>query len=123
MWLTPRSFQADSLSARLTLRRPTVCMVNIKLDDTDASKIVEVMLHLAALIDPDDPDGLRDAFGQRDQKLEQYLLTNAQFMMLRHPAYRDDDRDHVAQHLREIAAKIEGQLPPSAPEVWLGRRR
>ena len=59
--------------------------VNIELEDTDASKIAEVMMHLAALIDPDDPDGLRDAFGRRNESLERHLLTNAQFVMLRRP--------------------------------------
>jgi hypothetical protein len=98
-------------------------MVNIELDDVDASKIAEVAWHLAALIDPDDPDGLRDASGRRNQELERHLLTNAQFMMLRHPTYREDERDDIAQRLREIAATIEAQLPPSAPEVWLGRPR
>ena len=51
--------------------------------------IAEVVLHLAALIDSEDLDGLRDAFGRRTEKLEQHLLTDTQFMMLRHPAYRD----------------------------------
>ena len=100
-----------------------MAMTNIELDEVDAAKIAEVMWHLAALIDPNDPDGLRDAFGRRSQELEQYLLTNAQFVMLRHPAYREHERNDIARCLREIAAKIEGQLPPSAPEVWLGRPR
>ena len=95
--------------------------VKIELVDTDASKIAEVMLHLAALIEPEDPDGLRDAFGRRNAELERHLLTDTQFMMLRHPAYRCDERTDVAQQLRMIAAKIEGQLPPETPEVWIGR--
>jgi hypothetical protein len=95
--------------------------VTIKLEDVDASKVVEVMLHLAALIDADDPDGLRNAFGRQNDAVLEHLLTHTQFMMLRHPAYRDDERSDVAQHLRVIAAKIEGQLPSSAPEIWIGR--
>lgn len=94
--------------------------LNITLDDADASKTAEVLLHLAALIDPDDPDGLRDAFGDPTEALRQHLLTDAQFMMLRHPAYRDDERSKLAQQLRAIAARIEGQLPPEAPRVWIG---
>jgi hypothetical protein len=97
--------------------------LSIKLDDTDASKIAEVMLHLAALIDPNDPDGLQDAFGGQHKELTRHPLTDTQFMMLRHPAYRDDERSDVARHLRTIAARIEGQLPPEAPEVWIGRSR
>jgi hypothetical protein len=97
--------------------------LKIELEDADASKIAEVLFHLAALIDPDDPDGLRDAFGRRNEQLEQHLLTDTQFMILRHPAYRQDERTDVAQHLRTIAADVEGQLPPGAPRVWLGRLR
>lgn len=59
--------------------------MNIELDDADASKIAEIMLHLAALIDPDDPDGLRDALGRRNKELDRHLLTDTQFMMLGHP--------------------------------------
>lgn len=78
---------------------PAMNTVNIELDDTDASRIAEVMMHLAALIDPDDPDGLRDAFGRRNEGLERHLLTNGQFVMLRHPAYREDERADVAEDL------------------------
>jgi hypothetical protein len=48
-------------------------MVNIELDAEEASKVAEILLHLAALIDPDDPDGLRDAYGQRSERLEEHL--------------------------------------------------
>jgi hypothetical protein len=95
--------------------------VNIELDTDEASKVVEVLLHLAALIDSDDPDGLRDAYGQRSEALERHQLTDGQFIMLRHPAYRADQRTDIASLLRIISAKIEGQLPGEAPEV--GRRR
>jgi len=76
---------------------------------------------LAALIDPDDPDGLRDANGQRNEQLEKHLLTDAQFTMLNHPAYRRDERAEIADYLRVISAKVEGQLPEEAPEVGRGR--
>lgn len=96
-------------------------MVDIRLDAEEASKVVEILEHLAALIDPDDPDGLRDAYGRRSEKLEEHLLTDTQFAMLRHPFYMRDQRAHTAGRLRIIAAKVEGQLPPEAPEI--GRRR
>ena len=96
-------------------------VVSIKLDAAEASKVVEILEHLAALIDPDDPDGLRLANGQRNEELEKHLLTDPQFEMLNHPAYRWDERAEIAADLRAIAVKVEGQLPPEAPEV--GRRR
>jgi hypothetical protein len=96
-------------------------VVNIKLDAAEASKVAEILEHLAALIDPDDPDGLRLANGQRNEELEKHLLTVPQFEMLNHPAYRRDERADIAEYLRVISAKVEGQLPDDAPEV--GRRR
>lgn len=101
---------------------PVDPVVNIELDVTEASAVVDILRHLAALIDPDDPDGLRDANGQRNEALEAHLLTDAQFVMLHHPAYRQDDRADIAEYLRIISAKVEGQLPPEAPEVWHGQR-
>ena len=98
-------------------------VVNIKLDAAEASKVAEILLHLAALVDPDDPDGLRDAYGQRSEELDRHLLTDGQFMMLRHPAYRRDERAELAEQLRVISAKVEGQLPDDAPEVGRGRPR
>lgn len=97
-------------------------VVKIELDAAEASKVADILVHLAALIDPDDPDGLRNAWGRREARLEEHLLTEAQFVMLRHPAYRKDDRLDVAKQLRTISAKIEGQLPPEAPQTWLSRR-
>jgi hypothetical protein len=96
-------------------------VVNIELDAAEASTVVDILRHLAALIDPDDPDGLQDANGRRSEALEKHLLTDAQFEMLHHPAYRQDDRVDVANELRLTSAKIEGKLPPEAPEVWHGR--
>jgi len=93
-------------------------VVDIKLDAAEASKVAEVLANLAALIDADDPAGLRDAYGQR---IDEHLLTDTQFVMLRHPAYRSDERVEIATYLRVISAKVEGQLPPEAPEV--GRAR
>ena len=95
--------------------------VKIELDGAEASKVAEVLLHLAALIDPDDPDGLRDAYGRRNETLEKHLLTDTQFMMLCHPPYRKDERAEIAGYLRIISAKVEGQLPDEAPEVGRGR--
>jgi hypothetical protein len=92
-------------------------MLAIKLNAWEASKVAEVLMSLAALIDADDPDGLRDAYGQR---ADQHLLTDTQFVMLCHPAYRSDERAEVASYLRRISARVEGQLPDEAPEV--GRR-
>jgi hypothetical protein len=98
--------------------------VNIELEPAEASTVAETLLRLAALIDPDDPDGLRDAFGQRREELERdLLLTGTQFEVLRRPSYRSDERVEVAEHLREVSAKIEGQLPDEAPEIWHGPRR
>lgn len=93
-------------------------IVSIKLNAAEASRVADILVHLAALIDPDDPDGLRDAYGQRNKGLEAHLLTDTQFVMLHHPAYRADERAEVAEDLRTISAKIEGQLPDEAPEVW-----
>ena len=92
-------------------------MLAVKLNAWEASKVAEVLMNLAALIDADDPDGLRNAYGQR---ADQHLLTDTQFVMLCHPAYRSDERAEVASYLRRISARVEGQLPDEAPEV--GRR-
>lgn len=92
-------------------------LISIELDAEEAAKVAEILLHLAALIDPDDPDGLRDANGQRNPKLEEHLLTDTQFMMLRHPLYRQDQRTNIAKRLRIISSKIEGQLPDEAPQI------
>jgi len=92
-------------------------VVKIELDAEEASTVAGVLLHLAALIDPDDPEGLRDAHGLRSEGLEEHKLTDTQFVMLRHPLYRQDQRVPIASRLRIISAKIEGQLPGEAPEV------
>jgi hypothetical protein len=115
----------DSLLERYASPVDDSCwpVANIKLDAAEASKVAEVQLHLAALLDPDDPDGLRDANGRRNERLEEHLLTDAQFIMLRRPAYRRDERAEVAEDLRIISAKVEGQLPGEAPEVGRGRPR
>src|SRR4051812_39083839 len=78
-------------------------IANIALGADEASKVAEVLLHLAALIDPDDPDGLRDASGVRSERLEEHLLTDTQFVMLRHPLYRVDQRSTIASQLRIIS--------------------
>jgi hypothetical protein len=94
--------------------------ISIKLSAAEASEVVDILRHLAALIDPDDPYGLRDARERRSEELEKHLLTDMQFVMLRHPAYREDDRCDVARYMRIIASDIEGQLPDEAPQVWQG---
>lgn len=91
---------------------PTVA---VKLNAAEASKIAEVLRNLAGLIDADDPEGLRDANGQR---ADEYLLTDMQFRLLRRrPLYNRDDRAEVASNLRIISARVEGQLPGEAPEI------
>jgi hypothetical protein len=81
-------------------------------------------LLLAALIDRDDPDGLCDSRGQRNEDWEKQLqLTEGQFAVLRRPVYSSADRIQVAERLREISAKIEGQLPDEAPRIWHTSRR
>jgi hypothetical protein len=39
--------------------------VDVTLGADEASLVVEILLRLAALIDPDDPDGLRNTSGQK----------------------------------------------------------
>jgi hypothetical protein len=97
--------------------------ISIELGAEDASKVVEILINLAALIDPDDPDGVRDAYGQRSAGLEEHLISDVQFAMLRHPLYRADDRTRVAERLHAIAAEIDSQLPPEAPEPGVHRPR
>jgi len=111
---------ADEATTLLCVDDSAYPTVSIELDAQEASKVAEVLLHLAALIDPDDPDALRDPYGRRSERLEEHLLTDAQFVMLCHPAYRADERAVIASSLRVISANIEGQLPDEAPEV--GRR-
>jgi len=113
-----RQFKAATL---LVVDHSPSLSVRLELDAADASVAAGILLHLAALIDPDDPDGLRDANGRRSTGLEQHLLTDTQFCMLHHPLYRADERADIAERLRVISASIEGQLPDEAPEVWRGR--
>jgi len=93
-------------------------VVAVELDSDDASQVAQVLFQIGALIDPDDPDGLRDAFGVLQPELTALKLSEDQFRMLDPlTSYNDDDRASVAGRLRQIAATIEGQLPPDAPEV------
>lgn len=97
-------------------------IVTIKLDAAEASKVAEILVHLAALIDPEGLPGLLNAFGQRDERLDQYVLTDAQFKLLSHnPGHQSAERSEVAAYLRTVWIKIEDQLPPEAPEISLGR--
>ena len=93
-------------------------VVAVELDSDDASQVAQVLIQIGALIDPDDPDGLRDAFGVLQPELTNLKLSEDQFRMLDPlTSYNDADRAFVARRLRQIAATIEGQLPPDAPEV------
>jgi hypothetical protein len=90
----------------------------IKLDSGEASTVASILLRLAALVDPDDPDGLVDAWGRRNPTLEELALTDDQLMLLSPVlAYQSNDRPDLASQLRIISAKIEGQLPDDAPAI------
>ena len=91
--------------------------VDISLDAEEASTVAAILLRLAALIDPTDPDGLRNAHGAASDRLAKHTLTDEQFVMLRKPLYARIQRNAIATRLRIISAKIEGQLPDEAPEV------
>ncbi len=99
-------------------------IVAIKLDAAEASKVVEILVHLAALIDPGGLPGLLNAFGQRDERLDQHVLTDTQFKLPSHdPEHQSAERSEVAAYLRTVWTKIEDQLPPEAPEIRLGGPR
>lgn len=95
--------------------------VNIQLNDVQASTVVDILMQLAALIDPTDPDSRRGINGPR-QGLAEHKLTSDQFRMLGDLLYRDDERDEVAADLRIIASTIHGQLPDDALATWFDRR-
>jgi hypothetical protein len=92
-------------------------VVNVALDADEASLVTEILLRLSSLIDSDDPGGLRTAAGKRSNALETQMLTDTQFTLLRRPLYMASQRANVAARLRVISAKIEGQLPPEAPDI------
>lgn len=99
-------------------------IVTIKLDAAEASKVAEILVHLAALIDPEGLPGLLNAFGERDGHLDEHVLTDTQFKLLSHdPGHQSAERSEVAAYLRTIWTKIEDQLPPEAPEIRLGGPR
>jgi hypothetical protein len=93
-----------------------VTSLKIDFEDDEASTVVQILVQLAALIDPDDPYGLRDTFGRPHPQQEALVLRDEQFRLLRVPAYDGDERADVASTLRVIAARIYGQLPPDALE-------
>jgi hypothetical protein len=97
--------------------------VTIELEDAQASLLVDTLMQLAAMTDPNDltvHDGIN---GMREWRQE-HFLTDAQFQRLGDmPPYRDDDRNKVAADLRDTARAIDGQLPPDAPATWFSRRR
>ena len=76
-------------------------VVAVELDSDDASQVAQVLFQIGALIDPDDPDGLRDAFGVLQPELVALKLTEDQFRMLDpHISYSDDERASVARRRR-----------------------
>lgn len=91
--------------------------ISLKLEPGEASALAAILLRLAALIDPNDPDGLRDAHGKLSERLAEHALTNTQFGLLHKPPYPPSQRDAIAKSLRIISARIEGQLPDEAPDV------
>lgn len=93
-------------------------VVAIELDLDDASHVAQMLFQIGALIEPDDPDGLRDASGSLRPALSALALTEDQFRML-DPlvSYGEADRERVARRLRRLAATVEGQLPRDAPAV------
>jgi hypothetical protein len=105
----------------MSLGQLPVSTVSIKLEDVQASTLVDILMQLAALIVPTDPDGRRGINGQREG-LAQHKLTSDQFRMLGDLLYRDDDRDEVAADLRIIAPTIHGQLPGDGLETCFDRR-
>lgn len=99
-------------------------IVTIKLDAAEASEVAGILVHLAGLIDPDGLPGLLNACGERDESLDQHVLTDTQFKLLSHdPGHQSAERSEVAAYLRTIWTKVEDQLPPEAPEISLGRPR
>lgn len=94
----------------------SVTALKIDFEDDEASTVVQILIQLAALIDPDDPYGLRDTFDRPHPQQEALVLKDEQFRLLRAPAYDGDERAGVAANLRVIAARIYGQLPPDALE-------
>jgi hypothetical protein len=98
--------------------------LDVRLEAVEASTTAEILLRLAALIDPDDPEALQDTFGRRHEGWERGMrLTDAQFGALRRPvSYSSNERTEVAGYLRIISARIEGQLPGDAPAIWHGPR-
>jgi len=97
--------------------------VTIELEDAQASRLVDTLMQLAALVDPNDltsRDGIR---GVRERRNED-TLSPEQFRSLGDmPQYQDDERDEVAASLRDMARTIDKQLPPDAPGTWFTRRR
>jgi hypothetical protein len=100
-----------------------VSTVKIELEDAQASTLVDVLMQLAALIDPDDLAG-RDGIGGVREWRNEHLLSPAQFERLGDmPPYQDDERGEVAGDLRDMARAIDKQLPDDAPATWFSRRR
>jgi hypothetical protein len=75
----------------------------------DASDAAHVLMGLAALIDPDDPDGLPADLSVDERQA--VMLTTAQLALLHRLArYTEIERDDVARELRRISATIRGQV-------------
>lgn len=94
------------------VKRRSVPPVNpgllVRLTPDDAGDTAQFLLGLAALIDPDDPDGLP---GVPDDQREALLLTSAQVRELHKIArYREAERGSLAAELRRLSATISGQI-------------
>jgi hypothetical protein len=79
-------------------------MTEFEMDSSDASWLATTLMCLADLVDPD------GRFGQ--------TLSETQFMAMTDPPAVKWDRRDFSQRLRTIADRIEGELPPDAPQVF-----
>jgi hypothetical protein len=85
-------------------------MVTFEMDATEASWLATTLNCLADLINPAGGTG-------------RLTLTDAQFQLMTDPAAIKWDRGDFAQKLQTIADRLEGELPPGAPQVSARRRR
>lgn len=86
-----------------------VADIAINLHPDDAGDAAELLMGLAALIDPGtDPDGLPADMPPAD--VQTLLLTPPQLALLHRARYRDVERASVAKELRRISVTIKGQI-------------
>jgi len=77
------------------------------LDPFDAAFAAEILLRLADLFD-----------GGDHPLTEQNRLSEVQMQLMSKPAtLYSQQPEETADHLREVSARIEGQLPPHAPAI------